>query len=106
MTETSRLRAEATLEPATAARAHRVFLVRLVNFLTNYVVGNLPIFALRHAWYRRVLGLQLGSHTGIHLGCYVWFYSPRQVRRDGTRIGANSRINRDCCLDVRGPLRI
>jgi maltose O-acetyltransferase len=28
------------------------------------------------------------------------------VRRSGARIGAYSRINRDCCLDARGPLVI
>ena len=42
----------------------------------------------------------------MHLGCYFWFYGPGQVRRDGVSIGANSRINRDCSIDVRGGVRI
>jgi acetyltransferase-like isoleucine patch superfamily enzyme len=84
----------------------RLFVIRLVNFLTNYVVCHIPSFALRRAWYRRVLGIKIGEHSGVHLGCYIWFYGLGQLRRDGLTIGAYSRINRNCCLDARGPLRI
>ena len=42
----------------------------------------------------------------MHLGCYWWFYGPGQVRRTGVSIGANSRINRDCMIDVRGGVTI
>jgi acetyltransferase-like isoleucine patch superfamily enzyme len=84
----------------------RIFVIRLINFLTNYVVNHIPSFALRRGWYRRVLGVEIGDHAGFHLGCYLWFYGPGQIRRDGFRIGAYSRINRNCCLDARGPLRI
>lgn len=83
-----------------------LFAIRVLNYSTNYVVSHVPSFALRRAWYRHVLGVELGHHAGIHLGCYIWFYGPGQVRRDGFRIGAYSRINRNCCLDARGPLRI
>lgn len=84
----------------------RLFAVRTLNYLTNYVVSQIPSFSLRHAWYRHVLGVGLGHHAGVHLGCYVWFYGPGQLRRSGVTIGAYSRINRNCCLDARGPLRI
>jgi maltose O-acetyltransferase len=80
--------------------------VRLLNYLTNYLVSHIPSFALRRLWYERVLGMSFGVNAGVHLGCYVWFYSPGQVRRDGVRLGTNSRINRDCCLDVRGGVSI
>jgi maltose O-acetyltransferase len=50
--------------------------------------------------------LTLGPGAAIYLGCYVWFYGPGQLRREGLRIGAHSRINRDCCLDARGSLQI
>jgi len=82
------------------------FAVRVLNYLTNHVINRVPSFRMRHAWYRRSLGIDLGDHSGIHLGCYVWFYGPHQVRRTGVHIGANSRINRDCCLDARGPIHI
>jgi maltose O-acetyltransferase len=106
ITETSRTRAEALPEEQRKARRHRVFLIRVINYVTNYVVRHTPSFALRRLWYRRVLGVQFGEGAGIHLGCRVWFYSPSQIRRSGFSIGAYSRVNRDCCLDVRGGLRI
>lgn len=80
--------------------------VRVLNYLTNHVVAHVPSFALRHAWYRNVLGVSMGKDSGIHMGCYVWFYGPRHLRRVGLEIGENTRINRDCCLDARGSVRI
>ncbi|MEA2532926.1 MAG: hypothetical protein QOJ93_737 [Actinomycetota bacterium] len=82
------------------------FAVRVLNYLTNHVINRVPSYRLRHAWYRRSLGIDIGDHSAIHLGCYVWFYGPHQARRTGVHIGANSRINRDCCLDARGPIHI
>ena len=86
--------------------AARLFVVRVLNYLTNHLVCHVPSFALRRWWYARVLGIELGRHAGVHLDCYVWFYGPGQIRRDGVRIGANTRINRECLLDVRGGLEI
>jgi acetyltransferase-like isoleucine patch superfamily enzyme len=83
----------------------RVAGVRVLNYLTNHVVNHVPSYRLRHAWYR-ALGLSLGAGSGVHMGCYFWFYGPGHVRRTGVRIGANTRINRNCCLDGRGPLAI
>jgi maltose O-acetyltransferase len=84
----------------------RVFAIRLINYLTNHIVSGIPSFKFRHWWYRRVLGIALGPNAGVHLGCYVWFYGPGQIRRSGVCIGENSRINRDCSLDVRGGVKI
>jgi acetyltransferase-like isoleucine patch superfamily enzyme len=92
--------------PRSARGALRLFTIRLINYLTNHVVCHIPSFAMRRLWYQRVLGVSFGTHAGVHLGCYIWFYGPGQLRRDGLTIGAYSRINRDCCLDARGPLRI
>lgn len=90
----------------TALGSVKTFAIRLVNWLTNYIVCHIPSFGFRRWWYRRVLGAQIAKTAGIHLGCYIWFYGPGQIRRDGFTIGPHSRINRDCCLDARGPLRI
>jgi acetyltransferase-like isoleucine patch superfamily enzyme len=79
--------------------------VRLLNYATNHVVSSIPSYSVRHAWYR-ALGMSLGPRSGIHLGCYIWFYGPRQLRRTVLEIGENTRINRDCCLDARGSLTI
>jgi acetyltransferase-like isoleucine patch superfamily enzyme len=89
-----------------ALRLSKTLVVRVLAYLTNHLVAHLPSYRLRHAWYRRVLGLSLARSCGIHMGCFLWFNGPGQVRRDGSCIGARTRINRDCCLDVRGPLQI
>lgn len=79
--------------------------IRGVNYLTNEVVSHIPSYRLRHAWYR-ALGVEIGAGSGIHLGCYLWFYGPGQLRRTRVQIGRNTRINRRCCLDGRGQLTI
>jgi maltose O-acetyltransferase len=84
----------------------KILAIRVLAYVTNHLVAHLPSYRLRHAWYRRVLGLSLARSGGVHMGCFVWFNSPGQIRRDGTCIGARSRINRDCTLDMRGPLLI
>lgn len=81
-----------------------LLVVRLLNFAANHVVNHVPSFALRRLFYRRVLGIRLGPGSGVHLGCHVWFYGPNQIRRAGVRIGARTRVNRDCTLDLRGGL--
>jgi maltose O-acetyltransferase len=99
-------RADGRLERPDGRGSHRLLAVRLLNYVTNHVVSRVPSFALRRLWYERVLGATFGRHAGIHLGCHVWFYGPGQIRRGGFRLGAHTRINRDCCLDVRGPLDV
>jgi acetyltransferase-like isoleucine patch superfamily enzyme len=84
----------------------RLFAVRVLNYLTNHVVNSVPSFKLRHLWYGRVLGIQLDQGSRIHLGTYVWFFGPREIRRCGVRLGRNSRIDRDCTIDVRSGLTI
>ena len=93
-------------KPGEKTSRHKVVLIRLISYLTNYFIANIPSWKLRHWWYRRVLGISLGPRAGVHLGCYWWFYGPGQVRRTGVSIGANSRINRDCMIDVRGGVTI
>jgi len=88
------------------ARALRVFAIRLLAYLTNHVVAHVPSYTLRHLWYRRVLGIQLGHRAAVQMGAYVWFFGPREIRRIGVRIGRNSLIGRNCTLDARSPLEI
>jgi maltose O-acetyltransferase len=84
----------------------KVLTIRVLAYVTNHLVAHLPSYRLRHSWYRRALGLSLDPSGGVHMGCFLWFNSPGQIRRDGSCIGARTRINRDCTLDVRGPLVI
>ena len=88
-------------------RGARLVALRITNYVTNHLVNHIPSYGLRHAWYRRALGVQLGRSAGIHMGCYIWFYGLRNMRRQQLlSIGERSRINRDCCLDARGGLTI
>lgn len=84
----------------------RLFFVRVLSYLTNYIVAYVPSFTVRHLWYRRVLGIELGRNAGVHMGTYVWFWGPREIRRIGVSIGRNTRIGRKCTLDARSPLAI
>ena len=88
------------------ARALRLFCIRVLNYLTNHVVAHVPSFTLRRLWYRHALGIDFGSRASVFLGAYVWFSTPRETRRRGVAIGRNSRINRDCTLDIRCGLTI
>jgi maltose O-acetyltransferase len=106
LTDGADARTAASFEPVVASSRLKVFVVRTLNYTTNHVVAHIPSFGLRHLWYRRVLGIRLGRRVTMHLGCYVWFYGPGQLRRDGLIIGDYSIINRDCCLDTRGGLHI
>jgi maltose O-acetyltransferase len=81
-------------------------MVRVLNYLTNRVVAHVPSHTLRRWWYRRVVGVRIGSGSSIHLGLYLWFFGPGHLRRTGAAIGNNSIVNRNCCLDGRGPLHI
>jgi maltose O-acetyltransferase len=88
------------------APVYRAFGVRVLNYLTNHLVNRVPSLALRRYWYQRILGMDLDEGSAIFLGCYIWFYGPGQVRRDGVHLGRHSLVNRDCCLDARAPLHI
>jgi maltose O-acetyltransferase len=77
-----------------------------LNYLTNHLIAHLPSYRLRHAWYRHVLGVAVGRGSAVQMGCYVWFYGPRQMRQGGLRIGERTLINRGCTLDARGGLEI
>ena len=61
--------------------ALRLFFIRVLNYLTNYVVAYVPSYTFRHLWYRRVWGFELGRGVGMHMGTYVWSYGPRRPAR-------------------------
>jgi acetyltransferase-like isoleucine patch superfamily enzyme len=84
----------------------RLFSIRVLTYLTNYVVAYVPSFAFRRLWYRHALGIQVGPNVGVFLGTYVWFHGPSATRRKSVRIGRNTRINRSCTLDLRCGLTI
>lgn len=74
------------------------FLVATAFFLYNACVSRIPVYALRHAYLRRVLRIPVGEGAAVHMGCFV---TGRNLS-----IGPRSVINRDCYLDGRGGLSI
>ncbi len=84
----------------------KLIVISLLAYLTNHIISAIPFYTVRHAWYRRVLGLQIAPGASVCMGQYIWFFSPSQVRRDGVTIGPHAIINRGCCLDARGPIQI
>lgn len=80
--------------------------MRVLAYLTNHVVNHLPSYAVRHGWYRRVMGVSIGEGSAVQMGCHLWSYGPGQQRRQGLRIGRRTVVNRRCCLDARTLLRI
>ena len=85
----------------------KVLFIRIANYLTNGIIATIPSYTVRHAWYRRVLGVELQSHAAIQRGCYIWSFSPGSIRRNRLlRIGEHTLINRRCCLDTRGGITI
>jgi acetyltransferase-like isoleucine patch superfamily enzyme len=91
---------------ASAAGPSRYAAAQSLAYLTNHLVNQLPSHTLRRLWYRRGLGVEMGDGATVLLGTRMWMYGPGQVRRAHTRIGAGTRINRDCTLDTRGGLAI
>jgi acetyltransferase-like isoleucine patch superfamily enzyme len=97
-------RTETFRSPGMAAM--RLLGIRVLNYITNYIVNQIPSYTAREVWYRRVLGVQIGQGSAIFLHCFIWNSGPSHMRRGALRIGANCRINRNCCLDARGSLSI
>ena len=82
-------------------------LLQLLRYVTNEVVGHLTLSAIRHAWYRGVLGIGLGPGAVVLMHVTISFFGlPAAGRERGIVIGRRTVIGRECWLDARGGLRI
>ncbi len=81
-------------------------IAKLLAYLTNQFISHVPFFALRHAWYRRVVGIRIGRGSSVCMGCYWYFYRPLGRNPQPMEIGEHTVINRRCTLDGRGGLRV
>jgi acetyltransferase-like isoleucine patch superfamily enzyme len=86
--------------------ALRLFCIRVANYLTNHVIAYVPSFTVRHFWYGRAMGVEIGDGAGVSMRTFMWSYGPRQVRRKGASIGRNTRISQGCTIDLRSGLAI
>jgi len=81
-------------------------IAKLLAYLTNHLVMHIPCFRLRHAWCRRLLGVEIGPGAALFMGVFIYFYGPFRGRKEKLRIGAHSIVNRDCLLDGRGGITL
>lgn len=77
----------------------------LVKYMTNHMIGHIPSYLVRHAWYRHVLGWQIGPRASILMGQYIEMGGLRSSRSK-VIIGDGSIINRGVLLQTLGGLVI
>jgi maltose O-acetyltransferase len=64
----------------------------------NGLITHVPLYCVRHAYLKNVLGIAVGAGSSVHMGCFI--------TGNNITIGAHSVINRNCYLDGRGELCI
>lgn len=76
-----------------------------IKYLTNHVISHIPSYSVRHAWYRHILGWNLGPNVSILLGQHVQMAG---VRTSGRKvvIGKGTVINQGCLLYTTGGIII
>ena len=74
------------------------FLRALSYYCYNSFISHVPVYSIRHWYLRKVLGIAIGAHSSIHMGCFI-------TGRD-IQIGQDTVINRNSYLDGRGGLSI
>ena len=78
----------------------------LVRYITNHIIAHIPSYAVRYAWYRRVLGMRIGAGSALLMDLYIYVRGRARTGRSGITIGRMTIINQQCCLDGRGGLAI
>ncbi len=68
-------------------------------YACNYRLAYVPSHRLRLAFYRRLMGFQIGPGSSIFMG--AWFDTRR-----GFTMGRDSTVNQNCRLDNRGGITI
>ncbi len=68
-------------------------------YVCNRIVAHLPSHSLRDLFYTRLMNIELGRGSAVHLGL-------RLYTRGQITIGTQTIIDRDCALDGRGHISI
>ena len=84
----------------------KLLLGQCVRYLTNNLVAHFPSAAARRQWYRHVNGIEIGKGSVVLMGAYLYVGVGRGNGSPDISIGSHTVINRECCLDGRGGLRI
>lgn len=92
--------------PAYGARARASNVARaVIKYVTNHVIARIPVYTVRHWWYRRALGWSLDPTASVLLGQRVQMAGLRTSKAH-VSIGAWTVINEDCLLYTNGGLTI
>ena len=77
----------------------------LLKYATNHIIAHIPLHRVRLAWYRCILGWQIGPRATLLMGQHIQMGG---VRRSGTKvsIGKGTVINERCFLYTTGGLII
>jgi acetyltransferase-like isoleucine patch superfamily enzyme len=75
----------------------------LIKYMTNHLIAHIPFHSIRLAWYRRVLGWQIGPRATLLLGQHVQLGGIRSTK---VSIGKGTVINEGCFLYTTGGLII
>src|SRR6266487_477820 len=83
----------------------KTMLAAAMKYATNHVIAHIPSHTIRLAWYRKVLGWQIGPRATILLGQHIQMAG---VRSSGKKvsIGKGTVINHGCLLYTTGGLFI
>ncbi|WP_343707622.1 acyltransferase [Flavobacterium sp.] len=77
---------------------YRFIKLFFTHYIPNHIVTNVPVYSVRHLYYKLILRIKLGKGSSIHMG--TSFFESNLI------IGKNSCINRKCHLDCRGGIVI
>ena len=75
----------------------------LIKYMTNHIIAYIPSHRIRLAWYRRVLGWQIGPRATLLLGQHIQLGGIRSTK---VSIGKGTVINEGCFLYTTGGLII
>jgi acetyltransferase-like isoleucine patch superfamily enzyme len=75
-----------------------IFLRAVTYYCYNSFISHIPVYWIRHWYLRKILGISIGAHSSVHMGCFI---TGRNIQ-----IGHDTVINRNSYLDGRGGLSI
>lgn len=74
----------------------------LMNYIPNYIITYIPFYFIRHFYYKKIMRISIGRGSSIHMGTFI----NKNRLQSKITIGKGSAINRKCCLDGRGGIKI
>lgn len=73
----------------------------ILNYFPNNLINKIPIYSVRHLYYKKIMKIKIGKGSSIHLNTTI-----RRLNMEVASIGENSVINRESYIDFAGGLEI